>query len=55
MKIRRRPEGDTTASLGSKFGPVLARIYAARGVSDPSELEYDLNALPGYGALEWHR
>ncbi len=50
MKIRRRPSGDTTA-LDSKFGSVLARIYAARGVSDPSELEYDLNALPGYGDL----
>lgn len=50
MKIRRRQPGDA-AALKPALGPVLARIYAARGVDDLSELEYDLNHLPGFGKL----
>lgn len=29
----------------------MARVYAARGVTDLAELEYDLRHLPGFGAL----
>ncbi|WP_293372828.1 single-stranded-DNA-specific exonuclease RecJ [Nevskia sp.] len=45
-QIRRRPPGEPQA-LPANLSPVLRRIYAARGLKDPSQLALDLkNLLP---------
>ncbi len=44
MQIIRRPEPDTD-HLPSELPPLLKRLYAARDVSDPRQLDYSLNAL----------
>ncbi len=43
------PEFETLAAGG--VDPVLARIFAARGVRSPAELDYGLAALPPWSAL----
>jgi single-stranded-DNA-specific exonuclease len=49
--VRRRvPEG-VHALAASGVDPVLARLYAARGIASPRELEGGLAALPPYAAL----
>jgi single-stranded-DNA-specific exonuclease len=42
--IQRRPLPDTLPSLGD-IHPVLARLYAARQITDPTQLEYGLKHL----------
>ena len=50
--ISRRTVPDAWASLvATGVDPVLARLYAARGVRNVSELDCGLAALPPYGAL----
>jgi single-stranded-DNA-specific exonuclease len=50
--IRRRAvDAAAVEALGS-VGPVLARLYAARGVRDPAELELGLAGLAPVGSLE---
>ncbi len=50
MKIKRRPPQDA-AHLEPVLGSVLARVYAARGITDPGELDYSLQHLPGFSRL----
>jgi single-stranded-DNA-specific exonuclease len=49
MTIVRRPR--STASLDTRMPPVLARIYAARGIRDAAELDHSLAALPGFATF----
>jgi single-stranded-DNA-specific exonuclease len=52
MIIARRIVPDTTESLvAAGIAPVLARIYAARGIMSAAELDHSLAALPGYASL----
>lgn len=43
--IRRRPPADT-AALPTELPPLLARVYAARGVRSAEELDQEFTALP---------
>ena len=43
-QVRRRPLGDS-AALPAGLHPVLRRVYAARGVGQPSELDLGLSGL----------
>jgi single-stranded-DNA-specific exonuclease len=53
MDIVRRPVPAAAAALAAAgVPPVLARIFAARGVGTPDELDADLRALPPYAALK---
>ena len=50
--IVRRPVPDSQhALLATGISPVLARIYAARGIVAAAELDYSLAALPDFGRL----
>jgi single-stranded-DNA-specific exonuclease len=50
--IVRRPIADSQPSLiAAGVSPVLARIYAARGVVDVAELDHSLAALPDFQRL----
>ncbi len=53
-KITRRPyPADTAARLtGSGIPPLLARIYAARGITDPAQLDTDLRYLQPFRQLK---
>ena len=52
MIISRRAVPDTTAALAAAgIPPVLARIYAARGIASAAELDHSLGALPGFASL----
>ncbi len=48
---RPRPDADTLESL-SALDPVLARVFAVRGIHDPDELDYSLNKLLPLSLLE---
>ncbi|MCQ8780135.1 single-stranded-DNA-specific exonuclease RecJ, partial [Escherichia coli] len=49
--IRRRPPGEPQA-LPASLPPVLRRVYAARGLSDPAQLALELkNLLPSDSLL----
>ena len=49
MEIARRVVPDTAEALArAGLPPVLARIYAARGIAEASELEHSLARLPGF-------
>ena len=48
---RREADPAALAALGG-LGPVLARVYAARGVRDPGELDLGLARLAPVGSLE---
>jgi single-stranded-DNA-specific exonuclease len=51
--IVRRPVPDTAAMLAQAgIAPVLARIYAARGVRTASELDLELTQLPSWKTLK---
>ncbi|MGL4408892.1 single-stranded-DNA-specific exonuclease RecJ [Zoogloea sp.] len=51
--LTRTASADTVSRLAqSGLHPLLARIYAARGVSDPAELDYSLKALIPPGRLK---
>jgi single-stranded-DNA-specific exonuclease len=52
VTIVRRTVPATPASLLAAGVPaVLARVYAARGIRDASELDHSLGALPGFAAF----
>jgi single-stranded-DNA-specific exonuclease len=46
----RKPTAEAIKALGP-MDPVLARVYATRGVSSPSELDYSLQHLAPVGSL----
>ena len=50
-RIRRRPGGDVSAWPES-IHPVLRRVYAARGVSDPARVRHRLSGLEPPDALQ---
>lgn len=49
--VRNRDAGDAGVNFGD-LDPVIARIYASRGISDGSELDYGLNRLLPVRSLE---
>lgn len=49
--VRRAVPAEAAALAASGIDHVFARIYAARGVRSPSELDYGLAALPPFSAL----
>ncbi|MBS0327166.1 MAG: single-stranded-DNA-specific exonuclease RecJ [Proteobacteria bacterium] len=50
--VRRETPGAAAAALAAAgLPPVLARIYAARGITSPAELDCGLAALPPFGAM----
>ena len=48
---RSAPGGDVMERL-SGLDPILARLYATRGVTDPVEVEYGLDRLAPVGTLD---
>src|SRR5690349_16186464 len=53
MDIVRRTVPESAATLiAAGIGPVLARVYAARGVCTPAELALDLGGLPSWRSLK---
>ena len=50
MQIEQR-QGHPSPALSAAVNPLLARIYAQRGVDDPQQLEYGLQYLTPYHAL----
>jgi single-stranded-DNA-specific exonuclease len=53
LDIVRRPVPEAAASLAAAgIAPVLARVYAARGVCSPAELDLDFAKLPSWKALK---
>ncbi|MDZ7663146.1 single-stranded-DNA-specific exonuclease RecJ [Thiohalophilus sp.] len=50
--IRRRPLPDELPPLAADLHPVLARVFAARAVRDPDELQYELQKLLPYQQLK---
>jgi single-stranded-DNA-specific exonuclease len=51
MIVRRLVPEAHRALLATGIPPVLARVYAARGIVDAAELECSLRALPGFDGL----
>jgi single-stranded-DNA-specific exonuclease len=51
MIIRRTVPETASALAAAGIAPVLARIYASRGVADPRELVHSLQALPDFATL----
>jgi len=53
MDIVRRVVPDSAHSLAAAgIHPVLARVFAARGVTSPAELRADLTALPAFSTMK---
>ena len=53
MEITRRTVSDLAATLGSAgIAPVMARVFAARGITSTAELDNDLAGLPPWQALK---
>ncbi|HEX3633044.1 MAG TPA: DHH family phosphoesterase, partial [Casimicrobiaceae bacterium] len=53
MEITRRDVPETAATLGAAgIAPVMARIFAARGIASTAELDNDLAGLPPWQALK---
>lgn len=50
MQIKQR-QGQPSPALSAAVNPLLARIYAQRGVDDPQQLEYGLQHLTPYHSL----
>lgn len=50
LKRRASPAGAAAAALAA-LDPVLARLYAARGITDPAQLDYSLKRLAPVGSL----
>jgi single-stranded-DNA-specific exonuclease len=46
------PQDASANLLKQGLHPVLARVYAARGVSSTSQIEYDLKNLPPFGQMK---
>jgi len=51
ITTRRAPRSSQTSDLNS-LDPVLARLFAARGVTSPDQLDYGLAGLAPVGSLE---
>ena len=49
--VRREPIAPMASLQAAGWPPVLARIYAARGVRDAAELDHSLAALPSFAAF----
>jgi single-stranded-DNA-specific exonuclease len=49
--VRREVPDSVRALIAAGIAPVLARIYAARGITSVTELDHSLRALPGFGAM----
>ncbi len=52
VQIVRRPEVAVAPMMSEQLHPVLARIYASRGVASADELDYSLSRLDSYHALK---
>lgn len=52
IEFRAREHGEHQETLGRELHPVLARIFAARGVKDASELDLRLSRLPSPDRLK---
>jgi single-stranded-DNA-specific exonuclease len=50
--VRRQVPEDARARLAATFAPVLARLYAARGVAAIDELDTGLDRLPPYASMK---
>jgi single-stranded-DNA-specific exonuclease len=50
--VRRQVPEDARARLATAFPPVLARLYAARGVEAIDELDTGLDRLPPYASMK---
>ena len=48
--VRRAAPATPSSLLAAGVSPVLARIYAARGILDAAELDHSLAALPDFAA-----
>jgi single-stranded-DNA-specific exonuclease len=49
--VRRAIPGSHPALISAGFPPVLARVYAARGILDAAELDHSLASLPDFARL----
>jgi len=47
MQIKQR-QGQPSPNLSAAFDPLLARVYAQRGIEDPQQLDYGLQHLTPY-------
>jgi len=53
MEIVRRPVPDAVRTLtAAGVHPVLARVFASRGVATPEELDFDLATLPSFATMK---
>ncbi|MEO8738350.1 MAG: single-stranded-DNA-specific exonuclease RecJ, partial [Casimicrobiaceae bacterium] len=52
MRMTQRAVPDTAALVAAGVSPLFARIYAARGVVDAAELDYELVRLPPFAQLK---
>ena len=52
LTVRRAVPESAAALAAAGMGPVLARLYAARGVCTPAEIALDLAGLPSWRALK---
>jgi single-stranded-DNA-specific exonuclease len=50
-RIHRRPSSPVPAAIVDGFPPLLARLYAARHVTNPAELNVSLSGLLPYDSL----
>jgi len=50
--VRREVPGSVHALLTAGLSPVLARVYAARGIATAQELDHAVAALPGFASLK---
>ena len=50
--VRRAVPGAAQALAASGVHPVLARVFAARGVATPEELDHDLATLPPFATMK---
>src|SRR6185295_7852089 len=50
--IRRRVPASVEELVAAGVHPVLARVFAARGVGHPQELDADLSRLPAFGTMK---
>jgi single-stranded-DNA-specific exonuclease len=51
LKIQRREVPASAAGLGADLHPVLRRVYAARGLRTPADLDFSLDRLAPVGSL----
>jgi single-stranded-DNA-specific exonuclease len=49
--VRRAPHSASATLAAAGLPPVLARVYASRGIADSSELDHSLRALPPFHAM----